>query len=334
MPNKKYTVAVLGAGNMGTAMAKVIGDNGHTVKLWNHESDPEPLEQIKSYHENKKYLPNVTLPKTIVPEPDLAKAVKGVDAVFFVIPSNFMATIAKRVGPLLTAKTICVDTSKGLGDATMELIPDIIKKNLPPTLRPYVVSVSGPAIAVDMARGGFTAMNIAGKNSVATTIVKKIMEGKNVKLFPTTDLVGVEIGGSFKNVYAIAMGICDGLKFPMNTKAALLVVALKEIGSLVKKMGGKTETAFDLAGLGDLIGTSLSPVSRNRRFGECLAEGLCQADALAKVNQVVEGINAVKIMLALGKKFKIRLPLAETVYGIVWKEQNPAIRLNKFLQSL
>lgn len=334
MPNKKYTVAVLGAGNMGTAMAKVIGDNGHTVKLWNHEGDHGPLEQIKAYRENKKYLPNVTLPRTIVPEPDLAKAVKGANAVFFVIPSNFMAAIAKRVGSLLSPKTICVDTSKGLGDTTMELIPNIIKKSLPPALRSYVVSVSGPAIAVDMARGGFTAMNIAGKNSIATTTIKKMMEGKNVKLFPTTDLVGVEIGGSFKNVYAISMGVCDGLKFPMNTKAALLVIALKEIGSLVKKMGGKTETTFDLAGLGDLIGTSLSPVSRNRRFGECLAEGLCRADALTKVNQVVEGINAVKTMLALGRKFKIRLPLAETVYDIVWKEKNPSTRLNKFLKSL
>lgn len=334
MPNKKYAVAVLGAGNMGTSMAKVIGENGHTVKLWNYEGDPEPLEQIKNNHENKKYLPGVALPKTIIPEPNLEKAVTKVDAVFFVLPSNFMAALAKRVGPLLAPKTICIDTSKGLEDKTMELIPDVIKKNLPPALRPYVASVSGPAIAVDMAHGGFTAMNVAGKNTKVTTIIKKIMEGKNVKLFPTTDLVGVEIGGSFKNVYAIIIGICDGLKYPMNTKAAILITALKEIGSLVKKMGGKTETIFDLAGLGDLIATSLSPASRNRRFGECLAEGLCRADALTKVNQVVEGVNAVKIMLALGKKFKIKLPLADTVYKIVWDQKDPAKELNKFLQSL
>ncbi len=177
-------------------------------------------------------------------------------------------------------------------------------------------------------------MNIAGTSTAAMTTIKKIMEGKNVKLFPTTDVVGVEVGGSFKNVYAMALGICDGLKLPMNTKAALLVIALKEIGSLVKKMGGRQETIFDLAGLGDLIGTALSPVSRNRRFGECLAEGMCRADALVKVNQVVEGTGAIKIMLALGKKFKIQLPLAETVNDIVWKEKDPAKRLNKFLQSL
>ncbi len=334
MPNKKYTVAVLGAGNMGTAMAKVIGENGHTVKLWNHEGDPEPLEQIKISQENKKYLSGVILPKNIIPEPSLEKAVAKSDAVFFVLPSTFMAALAKRVGPFLSPKTVCVDTSKGLEDKTMELIPDVIKKNIPAALRPYVVSVSGPAIAVDMARGGFTAMNVAGKNAAATTTVKKIMEGKNVKLFASTDVVGVEIGGSFKNVYAIIVGICDGLKFPMNTKAALLIIALQEIGSLVKKMGGKHETIFNLAGLGDLVATSLSPNSRNRRFGECLAEGLCREDAVAKVSQVVEGINAVKIMLALGKKFKIKLPLAETAYRIVWDEKNPALELNKFLQSL
>jgi len=334
MPNKKYTVAVLGAGNMGTAMAKVIGDNGHTVKLWNHEGDPEPLEQIKTTHENKKYLAGVMLPKTVIPEPDLKKAVSKVSAVFFVLPSNFMGALAKRVGPMLAAKTVCVDTSKGLEEKTMELIPNIIKKNLPPTSRRFVVSISGPAIAVDMARGGFTAMNVAGENSTATNLVKKIMEGKNVKLFTTNDLVGVEIGGSFKNVYAIILGICDGLKLPLNTKAALLVTALKEIGSLVKKMGGKPETIFDLAGLGDLIATCLSPISRNHRFGECLASGLCRTDALKKIHQVVEGINAVKIMLALGKKYKIKLPLAETVYRIVWQEKNPGTELNKYLQAL
>ena len=331
---KKYTVAVLGAGNMGTSMAKVIGQNGHKVKLWNYEGDPEPLEQIKQFHENKKYLAGVTLPKTVVPEPNLEKAVTDVQAIFFVLPSTFMATLAKRVGHLLAPKTICVDTSKGLEDKTMELIPNVIKKNLPAALRPYVVSISGPAIAVDMARDGFTAMNVAGKNPVATETIKQIMEGKNVKLFPTADLVGVEIGGSFKNVYAIILGACDGLQVPMNTKSALLVIALKEIGSLVKKMGGKHETIFDLAGLGDLVGTSLSPASRNRRFGEYLANGLKREEALKKVNQVVEGINAVKIMLALGKKFKIKLPLAETVNRIVWQEKNPATELNKFLKSL
>jgi len=333
MPNKKYTIAVLGAGNMGTAMAKVIGDNGHTVKLWNYEGDLEPLEQIKQHHENKKYLSGVILPKTVIPEPNLEKAVKEAKAVFFVLPSNFMATLAKRVGHLLSPKTICVDTSKGLEDKTMELIPNVIKKNIPLPLRSYVTSVSGPAIAVDMARNGFTAMNVAGRKE-SITIIKKIMEGKNVKLFPTTDLIGVEVGGSFKNVYAISLGICDGLKVPMNTKAALLVTALKEIGSLVKKMGGKNETIFDLAGLGDLVGTSLSPASRNRRFGEYLALGLKREQALQKVNQVVEGISAVKIMLALGKKFKIKLPLAETVYRIVWSEKNAEQELNKFLKSL
>jgi len=334
MTNKKYTVAVLGAGNMGTAMAKIIGDNGHTVKLWNYEGDTEPLEQIKASGENKKYLAGIILPKTIIPEPNLEKAVAKADAVFFVLPSNFIAALAKRVGPSLSPKTICVDTSKGLGEITMELIPNIIKKNLPSALRSYVVSVSGPSIAIDMAHGNFTAMNIAGKNLFATMTIKKIIEGKNVKLFSTTDLIGVEAGGSFKNVYAIALGICDGLKFPMNTKAALLVIALKEIGGLVRKMGGKHETIFDLAGLGDLVATSLSPASRNRRFGEYLAQGLNRADALIKVSQVVEGINAVKIILALGKKFKIRLPLAETIFRIVWNEKNPTTELNKFLQSL
>jgi len=313
---KKYTIAVLGAGNMGTAVAQVIAKNGHRVNLWNHKGDLIPLKQIKKYRENKKYLSGVKLSKNIVPQDEIAKAVKKVNVVFLVVPSFCMELVVKEVSKYLEPKTICVDVSKGIDEKSLGLIPDVIKKNLPASLRKLVSTISGPAIANDMARGGFTAMNVASDSKQSIKLIKEIMESNNLKLNSSDDIIGIEVTGSFKNVYAIAMGLCDGLKLPMNTKAALLVLALKEISQLVKKMKGRPETVYGLAGLGDLIGTGLCASSRNRRFGELLAKGNNINKSLKKVGQVVEGISAAKVLHALSKRYKIRAPFAEMVYKV------------------
>jgi glycerol-3-phosphate dehydrogenase (NAD(P)+) len=177
-------------------------------------------------------------------------------------------------------------------------------------------------------------MNVASRDTKSIKVVKAVMENNHLRLIKTRDLVCVEVAGSFKNVYAIAMGLCDGLKMAMNTKSALLVLALKEIGKLVKKMGGKSETVYDLAGLGDLIGTGLCAESRNRRFGEYLAQGHEKDEAIKMVGQVVEGVNASKVLKELGEKYKLKMPFAEMVYGVVWNGVDPLQALTKFLRSI
>lgn len=333
MPNK-IVVAVLGAGNMGTSIAQVIAKNGYEVNLWNHEGDPEPLEQILKTRENSKYLPGIKLSEKIKPILDLSTAVKQSDLVFFVVPSCFVADLIKKVSPFLSKKAVCVDASKGIDEKSLGLIPDVIKANLPRSLQAKVATISGPAIAIDMVKGGFTAMNIASKNPVSIRVVKKVMENEYLRLVATTDMIGVEVTGSFKNVYAIAMGLCDGLNMPMNTKAALLVVALKEISVLVKKMGGKSETVYDLAGLGDLAGTGLCATSRNRRFGEFLSQGLNIDTAIKKVGQVVEGVKASEALCALNKKYKIKSPFAVMVYNVVHGKIDPQQGISNFLKNL
>ncbi|MDO8509840.1 MAG: NAD(P)H-dependent glycerol-3-phosphate dehydrogenase [bacterium] len=333
MPNNKYNLTILGAGNMGTAMAYVTAKNGHNITIWNYEGDPEPLQQINEFHENKKYLCGTILPNNIVAEPDLILAVKKAQVVFFILPSNFIEAIAERIALHLPKGCILVDASKGLDEKTLRTIPDVIKSHLPKHLKNNVIGISGPAIAIDMIKDGLTMMNVAGKNPKAVQLVKKVMDSKNIRLIATDDIVGVEIAGSFKNVYAIALGICDGIGYPMNTKAALLVTALKEIGQLSKKMGGKIETVYDLAGLGDLIGTSLSTASRNRRFGECLASGADCESALKQTKQIVEGIQACKIMLTLGKKHQLKMLFAQMVYNAVWKG-NAKKELEKYLNNI
>lgn len=326
-------VAVLGAGNMGTAIAHVIGKNGHQVRLWNHEGDPEPLLQIAKTKQNKKYLPGLILSANISPQPNLELALKEARVVFFVVPSLFMESLICRAADYLHKDVVCVDASKGMDEKSLGLIPDMLDKNISCALRARMATISGPAIAGDMARDKFTAMNVSSKDKEAIRLVKKVMENKMLKLRATDDMIGVEVTGSFKNVYAIAMGMCDGAGLPMNTKAALLVVALREIGELVNKMGGRAETVYDLAGLGDLVGTGLCLSSRNRRFGEYLVKGLNNEQAKKKVGQAVEGIDAGKTLHLLGKKHKVRVPFAEMIYNVVWKKKNAKASLEAFLQS-
>ncbi len=328
---RKISVAVLGAGNMGTALASVIGKNGHKVNIWNHEGDPEPLAQINETHENKKYLAGIALSPNIHAESSLEQAVQGAQVIVFCVPSNFMAALVERTVQYLPCGVVCVDASKGLDEKSLFLVPDIIADKIPECIGKSVASISGPAIARDMAEGKFTAMNVASKDTKAIKIVRKIFENENLKLVPTKDVIGVELAGSFKNVYAIAMGICDGLEYPMNTKAALLVMALKEVGVLIKKMGGKAHTVYDLAGLGDLAATGLCAISRNRRFGEFLAKGIGRDEAIKQVGQVVEGAGASKVLKTLAEKHNVKMPFADFVYEVVWEDKNASEMIKKLL---
>ncbi|MDD4477150.1 MAG: NAD(P)H-dependent glycerol-3-phosphate dehydrogenase [Patescibacteria group bacterium] len=328
--SKIKKVSVLGAGNMGTAVAQVLALNGNEVFLWNHEGDIEPLRQIAEFHENKKYFSGIKLSENIKPEQNLKEALKNAEAVFFCVPSDFTESVAKRAAEFVKKGTVCVDTSKGLDEKTLSLIPNVMKKHLRGC---PVVSLSGPSIAGDMARGFFTAMDAASDDLKAIDKIKKIIENKNLRLKATKDVVGVEIGGAFKNVYAIVIGVCDGLGLPLNTKSAILTSALKEMAILAKKAGGKEETIFGLSGFGDLVGTGLAPLSRNRRFGECLASGMNKDEAFKKVGQTVEGVSACKVLRVLGRKHKIRMPLAEMIFAIVWNNKNAKTELEKFLEK-
>lgn len=329
--SKNITVAVLGAGNMGTAVAKLLGDNGCKVKIWNYEGDAEPLNQIKAGGENTKYLPGIKLAASVSAEPDLKEAVKGAAVVFFALPSNFMPALIARVKPFLGVKAVSAIISKGLDEKTLSLISAVMKKNLGTGAR--VVSISGPAVARGMAEGDFTAMNVAGKDKQAIKIVQMALQSEHLKLIPSDDAIGVEMGGSFKNVYAMALGICDGLGIGLNTKAAILVVALDEMARLIVKMGGKEKTIYGLAGLGDLIGTGLSPISRNRRFGEEITKGLGKEAAAKAVGQTVEGAGALKVLLALSKKQKVKLPLAEVIFRVIYDGRPAKEEMNNFLKN-
>lgn len=322
-------ITVLGAGNMGTTIAQIIASNGYEVHIWNYEGDPDPLQHIVEYGENKKYLPGIKLSKNLKPESSLEKAVEGSKVIFLAVPSGFVNAILKRVQSFISSKTILVDISKGFQEKDRKRTS---KNSILDTFSNTMVIISGPAIALDLVKGGFTAMNIASRQKSSIDLVRKVLENEHLKFIPVRDVKGIKICGALKNVYAILMGICDGLQFPMNTKAFLLTRSLEEMGELVKKMGGKKEAVYSLAGLGDLIGTGLCTTSRNRRFGEFLVYAKTREEAEQKVGQVVEGMRASKILIKLARQYRVYMPVAQLIYKIVWKSALAQKEVKMFLQ--
>lgn len=332
--SNKVKVTVLGAGNMGTAMAHVLGGNGHKVSLWNHEKDLLPLEQIKKTGRNKKYLPEVKLSSNVSAEPNLKKALAGSEAVFLAVPGWVAPDIVFRAVPFLEKGAICVDLSKGTSRKETELVTDLIKKVLPSSSDKRLCSVSGPAVASQMALGGFTVMNIASQSHSAVIKIKEITENENLKLLETKDLLGVELCGVAKNVYAIAIGLADGLEMSTNTKAVLITLALREMSALIVKVKADLKTVYDFAGVGDLIGTAFCETSRNRRFGELLGKGFGKEEALRKVGQVVEGAETSVLLTKFIKKFRLKAPLAIAVQNCIFKKADPLQELMKVLREI
>lgn len=330
---KKETVAVLGAGNMGTAMAKIIADNGYRVKLWNYEGDIEPLQQIEKFAENKKYLPGVKLSKNIVATYTVSEAIQNARVVFFVVSSGAMESVMKSVATHIQSGMILVDVSKGLHPKTNELIPTMMKK-MAGKKKCHIVGLTGPAIARQLTDGHPAVMVAASSSPAGSQEVQKVLSNTWVKILIGGDIVGGEVVQSFKNVYAIGLGMAQGLGLPFNTQAILFTVALQELALLNKKMGGKAETVYGFAGLGDFLTTALSNEGRNRRFGECLGQGLCSADASSEVKQTVEGIAALLCLKKIIRKLKINLPFVLAIDSVVEGKLTPQKAIETLLKKM
>lgn len=327
-------VAVLGAGNYGTAMAQVLAENGHRVHLWNWEQDHEPLQQIEKYQENKKYMPGVKLLKRVVPMYTIEDAMQGVDAVFLAVPSVAMDHTISFAARHIPKNAIVVNMSKGFNSATAEPLSKIIARHLPSSQRKTLTVMSGPAVANQLISHHLTAMNIASASDVSLKKVYELLANPFLRLVSTHDMLGVEIGGLTKNVYAVAFGMCDGLGIELNTKAALVTVAVKEMSVLMKALGAKPQTAYELAGLGDLIGTGFNKTSRNCRFGNQLGQGKTVKEALGEVKQTVEGIHASLCLHTLEQKHGLVFPFADVVYRSIHTKGEPIKIMEKYLSKI
>lgn len=330
---KKETVAVLGAGNMGTALAKIIADNGYTVKLWNYEGDLDPLHEIDQFSENKKYLPGVKLPKNLVATYKMEDALKNTSIVFCVVSSGAMEAVMRAALPYVTSGMILVDVSKGFHPKSNDMIPTMMKKMLG-RKKAIVAALTGPAVASQIV-GGFPAVLVsASASTLANKKIQKVLASKNMKVLLGDDMIGGEVVQSFKNVYAIGLGIAQGLGLPFNTQAILFTVALQEMALLNKKMGGKLETVYGFAGLGDFLTTAMSSEGRNRRFGECLGRGLCKEDAVTHVKQTVEGVPATLCLKKVARKLKLNLPFSAAIDSVIEGKVIPQKAIEKLLGKI
>ena len=307
-------VAVLGAGAWGTALAIHLAKVGHQVLLWAHSATH--AEQLNLVRENKRYLPNYNLPPNLSVTDNLKEALQKADSVLVVVPSNAFRDILKQVSSYKKNKVFHLAwATKGLEPKSKKLLHEIAEEQLPNS-NGFTV-LSGPTFAIEVAQGLPTAIVSASKNEQEANHWAEQFHHANFRVYTQTDMVGVEIGGAYKNVIAIATGISDGLGMGANAKAAIISRGMAEINRLGIKMGAEPATLMGLAGLGDLVLTCNDDLSRNRRFGLSLAKGKTIEQVQTEIGQVVEGVKAVKIINELASSLKLDLPIAKQVYKLV-----------------
>jgi glycerol-3-phosphate dehydrogenase (NAD(P)+) len=315
-------IAVLGAGSWGTTLALLLKDNGHDVVLW--EFFPELAETIAKKRVNSKYLPGVKIPKSVTVTSDLNIALEGCSHVLFVTPSHTARNVAASVrkSSSFSKSFVIINASKGLEEKTLCRMSEILAQELPQT-KGRIVGLLGPSHAEEVSRKMPTSVVVAGSNLDILDRTQKIFMNEYFRVYTNTDLIGVELGVSLKNTIAIAAGICDGLGFGDNTKAALLTRGLAEIKRLVSRMGGREQTLSGLAGVGDLIVTCMSRHSRNRYVGEQIGQGKTLQEVLDGMVMVAEGVKTTRAAVALSRRAGVELPIAEQVYRVLFYGKDP-----------
>lgn len=327
----KYKIVVLGAGNMGTAIAQMFASNGHEVRLWDY--NPETIKEIKQNGENKRFLPGIKLLGNIQPEADMDKAVSGTQIVILAVASPFVRGIAAALAKIIKNDQIIGHVAKGLEEKTYLTMHEVIQSQLKPNLGHKVVTITGPSIAKEFARGVPTAVMAMSQSGEAAKTMRQALESDLFKVATGRDFKGAGILSAIKNVYAITVGMCDGLLLSMNAKAFIFIVALKEMEAIVTAFGGKKETVYSLAGVGDLLVTSLGD-GRNRALGERICkDNSCEFVFKEKSVQTFEGVAATKAIYNFLQKKKLKAPLAEMVYRVLYKGADPRKEVKNFFSK-
>lgn len=320
--SEKLNVAVLGAGSWGTTLGIVLDENGHNVTLW--EIFEENVEAIRSDGENKKFLPGVKIPGSIAVTSDVAVALEGADMALFVVPTHTMRDVAQKVAACdrFNKYMVVVNASKGIEEGSLQRMSEILAAELPVDSA-RVFSLMGPSHAEEVSRQMPTSVVIAGAEGPVIEKVQRAFFRPYFRVYTNPDLVGVELGVALKNCIAIAAGVCDGLGFGDNTKAALVTRGLAEIARLGRAMGARPETFSGLAGVGDLVVTCLSRHSRNRHVGEKIGQGSSLDRVLSEMVMVAEGVRTTRAAVALGRRYGVELPIIESVHEILFEDRDP-----------
>lgn len=319
-------VGVLGAGSWGTALALLLEKNGHDVTIWSIDKNEVEMLNQKREHESK--LPGVRIPDEIVITNDLESAIKGKDFLVLAVPSPFTRSTAKSMAPYVADGQIIVDVAKGIEETTLMTLSEQINDEIP---QANVAVLSGPSHAEEVGRGLPTIVVIGAKTQETAQYLQEAFASKVFRVYTSSDIKGIELGGSLKNVIALAAGMADGMGYGDNTKAALITRGIAEISRLGIKMGGKVETFSGLTGIGDLIVTCASVHSRNRKAGYLMGQGKTMQEAMDEVKMVVEGVYSAKAALKLGKQYDVSMPIVEKVNEILFEGKSAEDAVNELM---
>lgn len=308
--------AIIGAGSWGTALSLVLHTNGNEVTIWSIVEDE--IKMLQEKHEHVDKLPGVKLPEDMVFTTDLAKAIKGKDYLILAVPSVFTRSTAKSMAPFVEKGQVIVCVAKGIEDDTLMTISDVVEQEIP---QADVAVMCGPSHAEEVGIGLPTTVVAGARKKAIAEGIQDIFMNEVFRVYTSPDMLGMELGGSLKNVIALAAGMADGLGYGDNTKAALITRGITEVNRLALKMGAKSETLSGLTGIGDLIVTCESKHSRNRKAGMLIGQGYTMKEATEEVKMVVEGIYSAKAAIALARKYDVQMPIIEAVNQVLFEDK-------------
>ena len=322
----KLRIAILGDGGWGTTLAVLLSKKGYCVTLWGAFADYTKT-MIKTRY-NPKFLPGIKIPRQIKITNDIKSAAKDKEIVVLAIPSQYIRLTLKKIIGNFSKKTIFLSVTKGIEINSAQRISEVIHTELGQV---RLAVLSGPTIAGEVAKEVPTTAVVASTDRQLRKTIQEVFSTKRFRLYTNPDVIGVELGGSLKNVIAIACGVSDGLGFGTNTKAAILTRGLAEISRLGKAMGAKLETFSGISGLGDLVTTCISKQSRNRNVGELIGKGKTLKEICRQMQMVAEGIPTAKSAHALSLQYKIDMPIIREVYQLLYKNKSPAQAVNDLM---
>ncbi|MBA5850531.1 NAD(P)H-dependent glycerol-3-phosphate dehydrogenase [Clostridium sp. cel8] len=314
----KADVCFLGAGSFGTALSIILAKKGKKVKLWDRNN--EVVKSINVDRENKKYLKEITIPEGVEASSDLDYVVKDTSYVVISVPSHVVGTICENIREMIEPSQVIVNIAKGIQQDTGKRLSQVIEEILP---KNDVAVLSGPSHAEEVSRFIPTTVVVSSKNMDTARKVQDFFMTDEFRVYTNSDIVGVEIGGAVKNIIALAAGICDGIGYGDNSKAALMTRGISEITKIGVKLGGKKETFFGLTGIGDLIVTCTSVHSRNRRAGILIGQGKSAKEAEKQVKMVVEGIRACRAFYNLKNELRVQMPITDSLYKVLFENKDP-----------
>jgi glycerol-3-phosphate dehydrogenase (NAD(P)+) len=313
--------AVLGAGSWGTALASVLAGKGYPTTLWGR--DPAVVEAVAKGHENARYLPGQKLPPALGATTDLARALEGAELVVLAVPSHAMRQVAIEAKRLIHAGTPVVSAAKGIEVGTLMTMNEVLEDVLPVPLHPYLCFLGGPSFAKEVVRSLPTAVTIAGRWERVAKQVQEAFHTKFFRPYTSSDIVGCEVGGCGKNVVAIGAGLSDGMGFGANARAALITRGLAEITRLAVKKGANPLTLSGLAGLGDLVLTCSSEMSRNRTVGFGIGQGKTVEAVQKEIGQVAEGVRNARSVHDLSRRLGVDMPISAAMYRLLYEGAAP-----------